>query len=593
MKKTKLFALAFAALALGACSNDDIVDQQGGSTVNPGEQGYISVALNLPTQPSTRANDNFSDGLPAEYKVNDATLLLFKGANEASATFASAYDLDVTGFATQAPADDQITSNATLVKEITKPSTTDGENIYALVVINDNGLLTVNGDETATLAGTSLVGKSFKDFSEQALTLASAADLTDDGFFMSNAPLSNVAGGAVAAAPQATVTTLATIDPTAICSTMAEASSRPAATIYVERAVAKVTVNATDAETVTGGNPKLAGYEVEGWTFNVANTKTYAVRNVADADWWGYTKAGAAADYRFIGSAPVATGLYRTYWGYDPNYSSYVAADFVDKGSEELDNTTLFGFGENNPGYCLENTFNIANQQKNQTTQVVVKAKLNVTGAEADGTFYTVNGNTSTIYGQAGVNDLVKTRIMDWLNANKATYIQSGTVDGAALVVTLSNATTDKGGIITVASVVLPEEAATGITFVDGQSLETLNSAIAAQVAGSINGGTSPLEISYYKDGYAYYPILVKHFGDDQTPWAQDGQDGYTSEAEFLGRYGALRNNWYDITVTGIKNIGSASVPDVTADWDDPEDSYISVKINILSWAKRTQSAGL
>ena len=590
MKKTKILALAFAALALGACSNEDVVDN-GNPAVQPGEKGYISVSVSLPTQPATRANDVFDDGLPAEYKVNDATLLLFKGANEANATFAGAYDLDVTGFATQAPADDQITSNATLVREITKPATTEGENIYALVVINDNGLLTVNGDETASLNGTTLVGKSFEAFSEQVMTL-DADDLTGNGFFMSNAPLSNVAGGNLAAAPQATVTTLATVDPTAICPTMAEASSNPAANIYVERAVAKVTVNAADAETVTGGNPALAGYEVTGWAFNVENTKTYAVRNVAGADWWGYTRTGAT-DYRFIGGNAVAAGLYRTYWGYDPNYDSYTAADFTVKSGEELDNTTLLGFGENNPGYCLENTFNFDNQKKNRTTQVVVKAKLTVTGAEQDGTFYTVNGNTSTIYQKAGVENLVKTRIMDWLEANKATYIKGGTVDGDDLAVTLSNATADKGGIITVTSVVLPEEAATDITFADGQNLAALNAAFSTQVTSSINGGTSPLKISYYKDGYAYYPILIKHFGDEQTPWVQDGKEGYTTAADFLGRHGALRNNWYDITVTGIKNIGSASVPDVTDEWDDPEDNYIAVKINILSWAKRTQSAEL
>lgn len=411
---------------------------------------------------------------------------------------------------------------------------------------------------------------------------------------MSNAPLSNVSGGTTAtAAPTATVTTLAVIDPHDIYPTIAEASSNPAANIYVERAVAKVTVNATDAETVTDGNPKLAGYEVEGWTFNVANTKTYAVRNVEGADWWALTRTGAT-DYRFLGNVAVATDRYRTYWGYDPNYNTtYNAADFDINSNEELDNTTLLGFGENNPGYCLENTFDIANQIENRTTAVVVKAKLTVTGAEDDGTFYTVNGNTSTIYQKAGVENLVKTRIMDWLEENKATYIQSGTVDGDDLVVTLSNATTDKGGIITVASVVLPEEAATGITFVDGQNLEALNEAFTTQVANLVNGGTNPLVISYYKDGYAYYDIKIKHFGDDQTPWAQDGQDGYTTAADFLGRYGALRNNWYDITVTGIKNIGSASVPDVTNKWDDPEDNYIAVSINILSWAKRTQSAEL
>lgn len=591
MKKYKFFALAFAALTLGACSNDDIVDQQGGSTVNPGEQGYISVALNLPTQPTSRANDAYDDGLPVEYKVNDATLLLFKGTSEALATFAGAYELDVTGFADKAPADDNITSTATLVREITKPSTTGNENIYALVVVNDNGKLTV-ANETASLGGVALTGKTFSDFAEQVLT-TNADELTADGFFMSNAPLSNVSGGTTAtAAPTATVTTLAVIDPDNIYPTIAEASSNPAANIYVERAVAKVTVNATDAATVTDGNPKLAGYEVEGWTFNVANTKTYAVRNVEGADWWALTRTGVT-DYRFLGNVPVAENLYRTYWGYDPNYNTYTAADFTVKSGEELDNTTLLGFGENNPGYCLENTFDIANQIENRTTAVVVKAKLKVTGAEDDGTFYTVNGNTSTIYQKAGVENLVKTRIMDWLEENKATYIQSGTVDGDDLVVTLSNATTDKGGIISVTSVVLPEDAATGITFVDGQNLEALNEAFTTQVANLVNGGTNPLVISYYKDGYAYYDIKIKHFGDDQTPWAQDGQDGYTTAADFLGRYGALRNNWYDITVTGIKNIGSASVPDVTNKWDDPEDNYIAVSINILSWAKRTQNAGL
>lgn len=590
MKKTKLFALAFAALALGACSSDDLVEQKN-PTVTPGEKGYVSVALNLPTQPTARANDVYDDGLPVEYKVNDATLLLFKGTSEASATFAGAYELNVTGFADKTPADDNITSTATLVREITKPSTTDSENIYALVVVNNNGKLTVNADETATLAGTNLAGKSFSDFAEQVMT-TNAAELTADGFFMSNAPLSNVAGGTTTAAPTATVTTLAEIDPDNIYPTIAEASSNPAANIYVERAVAKVTVNASDDANVTDGNPALAGYEVTGWTFNVANTKTYAVRNVEDADWWAYTRTGAK-DYRFLGNVPVAENLYRTYWGYDPNYDNYTDADFTVKSGEELDNTTLLGFGENNPGYCLENTFDIANQIENRTTAVVVKAKLKVTGAENDGTFYTVNGNTSTIYQKAGVENLVKTRIMDWLEENKATYIKSGTVDGDDLVVTLSNATTDEGGIITVTSVVLPEDAATGITFVDGQNLAALNEAFKTQVANLVNDGKNKLVISYYKDGYAYYDIKIKHFGDDQTPWAQDGKDGYDTAADFLGRYGALRNNWYDITVTGIKNIGSASVPDVTNKWDDPEDNYIAVSINILSWAKRTQDAEL
>lgn len=587
MKNVKLFSMALAALMLGACSSDEVAvnDNQ---TVTGGEKGYVNLSINLPTQPTSRANDVYDDGLPAEYKVNDATLLLFAGATEAAATFQSAYELDVTGFATQAPATDNITTKATLVQEITTPPTTSGPNIYALVVINDNDLLTVNAN-VASLDGTSLTGKTFAQVYGQALTLTSAADLTGDGFFMTNAPLANKAGGP----DQPTgveVTTLAKIDKTAIYHTVSEASSKPATTIYVERAVAKVTVNATDAATVTGGNPLIAAYDVEGWAFNVLNKKTYAVRNVAGATWWGYTKAGTPADYRFVGNTAVASGLYRTYWGIDPNYSTaYAASDFTITSGTELDNTTLYGFGANNPGYCIENTFNTDNQINNRTTQVVLKAKLTITGAEGDGTFYTLNGNTSTIYQKTGVENIIKTDVMEWLEENKATYIENGTVDGDKLAVVLSNATTDKAGKVTITSVTLPEEAATGITFADGQNLQTLNAAIATQVT-ALNGN---LTIDYYKDGYAYYPILIKHFGDDQTPWTADGTEGYTSEADFLGRYGALRNNWYDITVSGIKNIGTSSVPDVTEKFDDPENTFISVNINVLSWAKRTQNVDL
>lgn len=76
------------------------------------------------------------------------------------------------------------------------------------------------------------------------------------------------------------------------------------------------------------------------------------------------------------------------------------------------------------------------------------------------------------------------------------------------------------------------------------------------------------------------------------TPW--DGTVGYGSnENNWLGRYGVLRNTWYDMTVTGLKNIGSPEVPDVTTDYDDPGDQYISVEINILPWAVRSQNVEL
>ena len=598
MKTTKFFALALAVLALGACSSDDVIGQKE-PAITGGEKGYVSISVNMPTQPTGRAFDEtLDDGLPSEYKVNDATLLLFSGATEDGATFASAYNLDATGFAMNGGSTDQITSNATLVQEVTVPKTTNNDNIYALVVLNNNGKITVGAEGALTVGGEKFTG-TFKDFYGKTLTLKNGADdITGNGIFMSNAPLYSKPGGASDPTGGA-VSTLTVIDKNKIYTTEAEASSNPAANIYVERAVAKVTVNASDgsAQEGDGSNPNLASYEVEGWAFNVANTKTYPVRNVANGSSWWALKA--ADQYRFVGNVAVATNLYRTYFGEDPNYSTYSAGDFIIKSGEDLANTTLFGFGANNPGYCLENTFDVDNMINNRTTQVVVKAKLTLDSglAEDDGSFYVLNGNTSTIYKKDGVVATVQGRIADWLQANWDTYFDADrTIQGTAIDVVLSNATTDEGGVITITSATLAQDDLDGLDFKDGQTLETLNAGIAKQVTALNEDG---LEISYYKGGYAYYPILIKHFGDDQTPWTEEtsntsgAYEGAEANANWLGRYGVLRNNWYDITVTGIKNIGSPSVPDITGDTDDPESRYIAVSINVLSWTKRTQSADL
>lgn len=602
MKTTKFFALALAVLALGACSSDDVIGQKE-PAITGGEKGYVSISVNMPTQPTGRAFDEtLDDGLPSEYKVNDATLLLFSGATEDGATFASAYNLDATGFAMNGGSTDQITSSATLVQEVTVPTTTNDDNIYALVVLNNNGKITVGAEGALTVGDSNFTGI-FKNFYETVLTLSNGADdITGKGIFMSNAPLYSKPGGAYPPT-DGTVSTLTVIDKNKIYTTEAEASSNPAANIYVERAVAKVTVNASDgsAQEGDGSNPNLASYEVEGWAFNVANTKTYPVRNVANGSSWWALKA--ADQYRFVGNVAVATDLYRTYFGEDPNYDNadgYNAGDFIIKSGEDLANTTLFGFGANNPGYCLENTFDVANMINDRTTQVVVKAKLALNGnlAEDDGSFYVLNGNTSTIYKKDGVVATVQGRIADWLQANWDTYFDAdGTIQGTAIDVVLSNATTDEGGVITITSAKLDEKDVEGLGFKDSKDLKTLNEDIAEQVA-ALNDEDG-LEISYYKGGYAYYPILIKHFGDDQTPWTEEASNtsgayaGDAANANWLGRYGVLRNNWYDITVTGIKNIGSPSVPDITGDTDDPESRYIAVSINVLSWTKRTQSADL
>ena len=118
-------------------------------------------------------------------------------------------------------------------------------------------------------------------------------------------------------------------------------------------------------------------------------------------------------------------------------------------------------------------------------------------------------------------------------------------------------------------------------------------------------------EIAEYKDGYAYYPVLIKHFGDGLTPWNKEGDekewltqpsagdvnniypDDARRDANYLGRYGVVRNNWYELSVNKVLRPGSPVINSPSTNPDDELNSYISVSINILSWAKRTQNVDL
>lgn len=578
MKKVKLFSFALAALMLGACSSEDGIDNGGQGTVAPGEKGYISLAINLPTTPSTRANDDFDDGLEAEYKVNDATLLIFNGTDEGTAVFSEAYDL---GSMTPTSVGGNITASYNVTQDITKPG---AGNVYALVVVNKGNVLTNDGEWK--LKGESLTGKTFNDLrtTAQTLTASELASVTSDAegsFFMTNAPLYTNPGG-VTDPNGGNAVTLTKINTENIYSTQAEAEDNPAASIYVERAVAKVTV--TNSNTGSAGSSLT--YAITGWTLDVTNTKSYIVRNVNGADWWSY-KAATSNDYRFVGSAAVAAGLYRTYWAYDPNYASLVEGDFT-----KLEGTTpasLTDVGKN--AYCLENTFNVANMNQNQTTRVIVAAKLTMAGAEESGDFYILDNDKNTIFTKENAVKAIKAEYLTnpavvAALQDPTTGLNEGQSIGEADLTVNFDSKETTGGDLTVTEITISDDRAGD--FKGGEIPAVLKADGNNDIIAAVNAGK---KVSYYKGGIAYYPVLIRHFDESQTPW--DNVEYNNNGNDYLGRYGVLRNNWYNIDVTAIKTIGSADVPDVYGTPDDPMESWISVEINVLSWAKRSQSVDL
>ena len=551
-----------------------------------GEKGYISFSLNLPTVKSTanRANDDFDDGAATEYNVEDATLLLFSGANEGEATFAGAYDL---GKMTGSTSDgDNITTTYQIAQKVTKPV---GANVYAMVIINGktSNVLTESGG-TWSIKGQPLTASTtkYKDLAGAAYNLsntdvANIASTTGDGcFLMTNAPLYTKAGG-VSNPTGGSVQTLTEINPNNIFTTEEEAKANPAANVYVERAVAKVTV--TGNTTGTQDDDNIANYEIKGWTLDVTNQSSYLVRNVNGADWWSL-KADGVDDYRFVGAAAVADGLYRTYWGIDPNYSA--GGTFTTQAGTTPTNLKTVGAND----YCLENTFDLTQMNQDQTTRVIVAAALDL---DADGTaddFYVLdNDKSNTALTFEGITNTIKTTYLangTVVNLLKENLNGGASIGAEDLDVTFNEKATT-GGYVTVTEITIKDASAS--KFKTAAIPEGLQAANNDAIIADVNAAH---KIAYYKGGVSYYPVMIKHFGDDLTPWS-NGEVYGSNKADFLGRYGVLRNNWYSINVTGIKSIGDPEVPEIYGTPDDPSESWISVSINILSWAKRSQSVEL
>lgn len=592
MKKTLLFSVALAGLMLGSCSSSDDLNGGGNNTgSNQSGDGYVSLSLNLPTRSgsmSRAANDKFDDGLADEYAVKNGTLILFEGANEADATFAGAYKLKNLSMNLVGTTTDNITTTTKITQKINNGLSSGTNNFYAIVVLNNDGTLAVD-DATATLKVNGedfLSTKNISDLQNLELT-KDASDFNTTGFLMMNAPLASAAGGAHDPS-SATISVASKIDKDHIYATEALAKANSSASIYVERALAKVDVTASKATGNLDDAPTVS-YSVEGWVLDNTNKKTYYLRNTSNSSDWLSLKTTSTVPtkpYRFVGDDPTeaAGSLYRTYWAQDPNYAAkptVLSTDFNTIGNSVP--AALKSLSDHD--YCLENTFTVDQQKQDVTTRVIVAAKIG-----SGSTFYVVNDNEKDLLDADGMKKAVKSAFFN--NTDVQAWIKTGLKAGKTIdendldVADITNAGNNKP-TITIKS--------TSADKYTSSALPTVDTKIQAIMDG--------IKVATYENGTSYYPVRIKHFGDDLTPWksledplptVNTGAYPSTHQAEnYLGRYGVLRNNWYNIDVQGIKKLGSPVVPEVTGDTDDELAAYISVKINVLSWATRKQSATL
>lgn len=349
----------------------------------------------------------------------------------------------------------------------------------------------------------------------------------------------------------------------------------------------------------------------------------------------------------------MTKNYYRTYWCVDPQYNKTATGMLpvlTESTNDEDETTTTLkpapvyvtalesnsnSDDEATPLYCNENTFDVTHQTYQNTTRAIVKVNL-----ENKLTFYTVNGGseiymdetengeegkkaaTSFIVNYVLNNTAVVTTFSEYLNTTKGIteyelkpsffnfVYERNEVTGQLELkkLTLLKAELDK-------ETVTIEGQQPISVFKDGLAAafngeEGSSNSIAAEVIASAN---KKVVVNAYEKGEVFYEARFQHFANDLAPW-RTGNDwegeiesggtnkiypasadgNYSPEMNYLGRYGMVRNNWYDVEVTKFLKLGLPTDPSgrITGD-DTPDDNieqYISCKIHILAWAKRTQS---
>ena len=582
MRIKHFFGLAVLAAMTASCSsNNELVNGGNGSGENESGVGYASFKINLPTTGGTRATagePEFNGGDANEYAVNDATLLLFKKVTEDGKVvykFQEVVELgNMEPWTKKDPENGGITTTAKMTAKLTNASV-GSTDYYALILLNNNYDA---GTSTAKIKYPT-VNQTFSAWSKNADNATANYLKYDKGFFMANAPKY------VAGAPE----TLVAIKN--IYASKQEAENSAATTVYVERGLAKVSL-ATGSENkhvdIKSGNYAGDKVDIKGWTLDVTNTKTYPVHVTEGlwADTWKATVTPAATNGatmdRFHDTK--LTEFPRVYWGLDPNYSKDFADVAACEGEFNLvanqkDLSKAFKTGEDakKPQYCRENTFDIDHMVQGQTTRVLFSAKYQPNGFKPGETFYKM-GNSSQLWNASKVEAQIRAKAQEVLSE----------ADASKVTVTLAAKGNDmtKSGVRLVAAANITY----GTTALTTEQVDQINAKLGFKKATTTDAAVG---LSTFESGVSYYVARVKHF-NELTPW-QAGDKTYNSNnANWLGRYGVLRNNWYELSVHSVSGPGYPDVPKVNPkDPDDVNDQYINVEVKILDWAKRSQIVDL
>ena len=544
----------FCASALLASCAGNLDDDK--TPVHNGEieKSYIAVNL-MAADPDTRADGAvYQDGSADERAVHSAYFFFFQNGQP--------FPVTVTDGAVTAPGTGAnfLSANLSGSTAVT-PNISDVKDVV-LLLRNYKGQYP--NQIVAILNWVPVPGQSYTmDDLAEAVDIQSTMD-SKKYFVMSNAVYADGAGQAVTATPL----TLADI-----YTTENEAKNAPVE-IYVERIAAKVTVTAPAEKkfdlnkTVNvGGTPVKAYAKITGWELYNEFDQSYLLKKIDPA--WTVDAVG----FNWNDQA-----FFRSYWATSPtpawNDNTLTWDGGLEFGlSENVNNGTYAG---NTYTYCGENTTSTAADR----TKVILKAKL----VKEDGTdlelarWYGTEYLSESDLLTAVANTLKTTYYYGVTESGVTTYT---TIDPADLQCVVGGGTDAPGGVD-----------ATEVYF----QLSTPGAAKDWFEYSSANGYTpiadDALNVKLkdvpaavlYKSGQTYYYFDIKHLG----------ATGKAAE------FGIVRNHIYSININSIGGYGSPVYdPDTKIETpqypEEPTDqgSYVSAKVNILSWRMVSQGVNI
>lgn len=633
--KSLLCGLSALAM-LTACSNDEPGNGGNGNGGNDGyvDAGYLTIGIEMPQTKGSRANnDNYDHGLTSEYAVENAMLILFTGNTEAAAKYHSAYDLTMIPGGVNGGSNPDVNITTSYLKTVHLNNVADDAHLWGLVLVNYNGVATRVLDETVQEAtGTMKPSDVFKGlvetlsingntvapgttFGDLRKEISNNSFINNNYFFMTNAVLSKVEGEN----NQPDASQIYTLQEIGVASahtyaTEAEAATKPAASFYVERAVAKATL--TWSNTLAGdllASANVLGIESIEWLLDNTEPTSYIVRNnTGDNVYVPYLNQGK---YRFIGNVKIGqtaiqptANLYRHYWALDPNYDrDATLTTAIDQNMVNASAPAFFATGSDKPQYCHENTFDVAHMNYRNSTRAVLKVTFKMP-EDGDGNLWVVNN----VSNNTSADNIFKTETDATSNVIRA-IVESHDVRDAAKAALKDGATwsvnttnyNDKLDIKFELNPVTNVYFVKSVSFKDNDAFTATPAPFTSESA-LVKNINATFTVVKYEGGVAYYDIRFKHFGDEYCAWTAPGQTttntniAYGNNAEkYLGRWGMVRNNWYEINVSSIKQLGKPVIgnlyveDDTTPDDNNEVEKWLSFKINILSWAKRVQNEEL